>query len=467
MKKFLPIVIFILMSSLVKAQSGSELTFIDPVLVSGINLKQGAVYRFSNVKTGVDATIRLKRFSRNDIHMATIDNSVFGWAKAFQPEFGITGSVPPNQNWYIDFEVTFYIAGTGTRIKLDTVDFTALDVDGDNVTLNEYVTYDRPNSIEFATSTALTTSPAGLLGTVVLCDEDGISSAIITCPYCGGSGVLGGLEDVNCDGTGKLHNDCLHPYQGGTGTGVNGPITNFANIDTSATLVMSVYRYLDRDRINFRYGARTSDLSTTAGVRLNSMWFRRFRVDRLDVLPLQMTSFTLSRSNSNVNLNWTTSSEKNISKYVIEKSTDGKQFKECGSVDARNTTNQNYHFSDPVIGNENQVLYYRIRTQEASGEVSYSLTRIIRINNSMSEEIKLNTFPNPVTSELRISIPENWQNQKVIYEILTGYGKRTLKKEVSSANLTEQINVSSLSPGVYILSVNCNGTVKQNKFLKF
>lgn len=42
--------------------------------------------------------------------MSTIDNSVLGWMKAFQPEFGLPGLVAPNQNWYIDFEMTFYEA---------------------------------------------------------------------------------------------------------------------------------------------------------------------------------------------------------------------------------------------------------------------------------------------------------------------------------------------------------------------
>ncbi len=45
---------------LVLAQA-PELSFSNPVLISGTDNKQGAVYRFSNVTTGVDAELKLKK----------------------------------------------------------------------------------------------------------------------------------------------------------------------------------------------------------------------------------------------------------------------------------------------------------------------------------------------------------------------------------------------------------------------
>ena len=133
MKKIVPFFAAFFISLAVFCQSGPELVFTNPVLVSGTALKQGAVYRFSNVTTGVDATVKLKKFSRNDIVMPTVDNSVLGWNKALQPEFGLPGVVAPFQNWYVDFEMTFYKAGTNSKQKMDTIDFTALDVDGDGM----------------------------------------------------------------------------------------------------------------------------------------------------------------------------------------------------------------------------------------------------------------------------------------------------------------------------------------------
>ncbi|WP_407525847.1 T9SS type A sorting domain-containing protein [Lacibacter sp. MH-610] len=466
MRRLLLTIILVALHAIGFSQGGSELIFMNPVLESGINNKQGAVYRFANVKTGVDATIRLKRFSRSDIHMATIDNAVFGWPKAFQPEFGLAGNVPPNQNWYIDFEVTFYVAGTNTRVKLDTIDFTALDVDGDNVTLSEYVVYDRPNSIVLATTTALTTSPEGLLGSVATCADDNIASTIITCTYCSGSGVLNDLEDTHCDGMGKVHSQCLHPYLGGTGTGMYGPVMNFTNIDTSASMVMSIYRYLNRDRINFRYGAKTGVLTTNAGIRLNSMWFRRFRIDQMYILKSKVSNFTANKSNNYVDLRWTIPAEEGIKNYVVEKSSDGKSYKECTVVTALNQGSNNYQVTDYLTGNEKGLLFYRIRNTEFSGDISYSETRVIRMHSSGTDGVKVNTYPNPVTSDLRISIPDSWQKQRVVYQIMTTTGNKLYQKEVAAANQTEQISLANLAPGVYTLQVNCNGTHITSRFVK-
>src|SRR4028118_1128844 len=116
-KKFFLLLVAMALTVFVLAQGKTdtavvpELVFMNPVLVSGTANKEGAVYRFPNVTTGVDAEIRLKKFSRNDIVMSNVDLPNMGWEKAFQPQFGLAGYVSPNQHWYIDFECTFYEAG--------------------------------------------------------------------------------------------------------------------------------------------------------------------------------------------------------------------------------------------------------------------------------------------------------------------------------------------------------------------
>lgn len=468
MKTGLLIISLVVLHVISFAQAGSELTFVNPVHVGGTPLRQGASYRFYNVKTGVDAIVFLKRFSRNDIHMATIDNSVFGWDKAFQPEFGLPGTVAPFQNWFIDFEVTFYEAGTNTRKRLDTVDFTALDVDGDNVSISEYVVYDRPNSIVFATSTALTTSPEGLIGSNATCFIDSISTPIITCNHCGGSGVIGDIEDSHCDGSGKLHSGCLHPYQGISGTNVNGPVTNFTNIDTSSTLVMSVYRYLNRDRINFRYGARSGAASSTAGIRLNSMWFRRFNLNLLSILPVHLSTFSVSLRNSNVNMQWNTGSDLDINQFIIERSVDGKNFTERGVVLAKNEAVHigNYEFNDIITSNLPPIIYYRLRMEGNKGEITYSDIRLIRTAKNEPDNVQIVAYPNPVTNELKITIPPDWQNKNVVFDVYNASGQMAIHNQYVNAGQTTTLNLQALSPGTYIIAVSHNGKKSTQRIIK-
>jgi Secretion system C-terminal sorting domain len=474
MKTFLTFVAAVFISLTTFCQSGPELVFMNPVLVNGTANQQGAVYLFSNITTGVDAKVKLKKFSRPDITMATVDNSVLGWDKAFQPEFGLSGLVAANQNWYIDFELTFYKAGTNTKQLMDTVDLTALDVDGDGHAISEYVTYNNPSSIMYSTISFLTTTPVGVLGQVFECGQDAISSALIGCTNCGGDGIINSNGASNnecpqCDGTGTNHSACGHAYEGASGNTVSGPVNNFVNIDTSATQVMATYQFLNRDVIRFRYGAKTNNLTSNgAGIRLNSTWFREFSLAPMSTLPVKMYSFTANLNNSKVDLKWITASEINVSHFIVEKSTDGINFSDAGMVFANGnaTDKTNYSLSDNVNTSQAGVFYYRLRSIDIDGKSELSETRIIRLGKKTENTISIVTFPNPVSNEVRITIPSEWQNKKVVYEIFNVNGRTAKKIETANSSQTETINVSSLSPGYYIVRVSFEGQTAQQKIIK-
>ena len=398
MKTIVPFFAAFFISLAVFAQSGPELVFTNPVLVSGTDLREGAVYRFSDITTGVDATVKLKKFSRNDIVMPTVDNAALGWNKAFQPEFGIPGVVAPFQHWYVDFELTFYVAGTNTKQKMDTIDFTALDVDGDGNSISEYITFDRPHSITYSTLSYLTSNPVGLIGQLAECGADEISSILVACHNCNGTGLIGTEIDNNCDGSGLLHSECQHAYEGGIGNTVNGPVSNFTSIDTSATQVMALYRYLNRDNIKFRYGARSGALSSNgSGIRLNSIWFREFSLAPFTTLPVKLTAFNavLNNSSKRVDLTWSTSSEINVSHFVVEKSTDGTNYKDAGVVFAYGSATEkaDYTLADNIANDQAKIIYYRLRSVDIDGKGQLSATRFIRRNNQEENNITILTYP--------------------------------------------------------------------------
>jgi Secretion system C-terminal sorting domain len=470
MKTFLLFATALLINLASFCQSGPELVFENPVLVSGTANVQGAVYRFSNVTTGVDAEVKLKKFSRNSIVMATIDNASLGWSKAFQPEFGLSGLVLPNQHWYIDFEMTFFRAGTNTKQKMDTVDLTALDVDGDGQSISEYVTYDQPSSILYSTLTFLTNSPVGVLGQVFECGEDDISSPLILCLHCGGDGIHSGDECDDCHGSGMKHLLCGHAYEGGIGNTVLGPVNNFAAIDTSATQVMATYQFLNKDKIKFRYGARSNSFSSNgAGVRLNSTWFREFSLAPMSTLPVKLTSFNAFLTNSNkVDLKWATATEMNVSHFTIERSLDGTNFSDAGMIFAygNTTVKSEYAFADNISNIQSSVIYYRLRSEDIDGKTQFSEIRIIRNSKQTNNSIAIATYPNPVTNELRITIPTNWQNKKLVYEVITLNGQTIKRHEAANSSQTETMNVSSLSSGMYMIRVSCEGQTAQQKIVK-
>ncbi len=471
MKTFLLLISILLLQTAMFAQTGPELTFTNPTLVSGTANKQGAIYRFSNITPGVDGEMKLRKFSRNDIVMANVDNSTFGWDKAFQPEFGLAGLVPANQNWYVDFELTFYNAGTNVKRKMDTVNLTALDVDGDGQAISEYVTYENPNSVLYSTLTFLTSNIIGNIGQVFECERDHLSSPLIACLVCGGDGELhNGDECSSCEGSGKKHLLCGHPYEGASGNTVLGPVNNFVNIDTAATQVMATYQFLNKDRIRFRYGAKTNNNSSNgAGVRLNSTWFRRFSMSPISVLPVKLTSFTaLLKTDTRTELKWVSAEESNLSHYVVERSTDGANYTDAGTVFGmgNNSSQASYSFADNISAVQSKIIYYRIRSVDNDGKVSLSEVRIIRLSKQSSDMITVMTYPNPVSNDLRITLPGAWQNKTVVYELFALNGQLVHKSASVTASQTEVKNIAGLQSGVYNLRVTCEGQTGTQKIVK-
>ncbi len=471
MKTFFTLVAALLINLAAFCQTGSELIFQNPVLVSGTANQQGAMYRFSNITTGVDAEIKIKKFSRNDIVMSTIDNSALGWNKAFQPQFGLSGTVAPFQDWHIDFEMTFYQAGTNTKRTMDSIVLTALDVDGDNQSIQEYVIYDKPASITYSIVSSLTSTATGYVGQIVTCDQHtNYTGPLQSCNICGGDGIDNGQECSDCEGSGRRHDNCNCPYRSTVGTKVSGPVTNFVNIDTLGTQVMSTYRYYNKKKIRFTYGAKTGALSTSAGIRLNSTWFKQFSLLPLTSLPVKLASFTatLNKNTNNADLKWTTASETNLSHFMIERSTDGTNFSDAGMVFAYSNTvsKSDYAFTDNISNIQSVIVYYRLHSVDIGGKSQYSETRIIRISKQADNKITILTYPNPVTNELRVTIPSSWQNKKVIYEVFNANGQVSKKTETGSSSQTETLNVNSLAPGFYIVRVTCNGETAEQKIVK-
>jgi len=187
------------------------------------------------------------------------------------------------------------------------------------------------------------------------------------------------------------------------------------------------------------------------------------------LLPVKLVSFSAMLNTDKVDLKWTTSSEKNVSHFSIEKSNDGINFSEAGIVFANGNTSEtmNYSFTDGNINTSQAgVIYYRLRSIDIDGKSELSPIKTIRIGKKNEQSISILTYPNPVSSELRITIPASWQGKKVSYELLNSNGQTLIKNITAAGSQTETLNVNSLAPGFYIVKVVSNGETAQQKIIK-
>jgi hypothetical protein len=222
--------------------------------------------------------------------------------------------------------------------------------------------------------------------------------------------------------------------------------------------------------ITIRVGASTAGSANSTN-RMHSIWFKNFTyTSPVSTLPVKFASFTatLNSHNNKADLRWTTASEINVSHFVVERSTDGSDYSDAAVVFAYgNATDMTtYNYSDNLNNVQSGIVYYRIRSVDVDGKIMYSETRIIRISKQTDNAITIVTFPNPVTSEVRITIPANWQNKRVVYEVLNANGQVIKKTENTNSSQTETVNMSNTSRGFYFVKVSCEGQTAQKKIVK-
>lgn len=137
-------------------------SFVNPNLEQGVPLSINAIYRFSNIASGVDALVKVL-----DINNATLDNidndGIANSSANFSPFFTALGG-----GGYIDWEIMIVQTGTNTPIKRSFA-LTGLDIDGENNgsggTLTDYLGFAQNRSSTVEGGTNLTVGTSGVFQT--------------------------------------------------------------------------------------------------------------------------------------------------------------------------------------------------------------------------------------------------------------------------------------------------------------
>jgi len=169
-------------------------------------------------------------------------------------------------------------------------------------------------------------------------------------------------------------------------------------------------------------------------------------------LPVTLARFTATAETGTVLLSWSTTEEKGSDRFEIERSKDGKAWATIGSVASRGESNAllDYTFMDarPATGTN----LYRLRMVDADGSYAFSSIREVKVKGLVAT-----AYPNPVSDRLLIR-----DHGQVKYATLTSVsGMRVLSR---SGVPTEGLDVRSLAPGIYILSLTLfDGTISTQK----
>ncbi len=389
--------IFILL--FVSKASFSQLNFNNPVLVSGTDLQAGAMYRYNNVAPGVNGLLKIDSLV-NGSNILHLDDNGFGYNGGFQPLIQSGGKGTS----YALFTIDFVSSVTGLPVTFPILNSTILDIDGNN------------NIKEFAELTV----------------NNGLASLFTLTPQI------------------SIQNN------GNKSTGLNTAGIEVGGIDTSAKEVMFKVAGTAVSSLKLKFGT-VSDNNSNAS-RQYSLYFNNFSMSA--TLPVTLISFQANLRDKNASLNWITTNHYNFSHYVVEKSTDGRNFQEVAVLfaDASNSNATTaYKYKDNLQSCVSKVVFYRLKMVDVNEKYAYSETRLVRLA-ADENKVQISTFPNPVTNEVRVMVPAEWQEKAVTYEIYNSTGVLVQRFQNQKAAQVQQMNVTQLNSGNYIVKVS-NGTV--------
>lgn len=158
-------------------------------------------------------------------------------------------------------------------------------------------------------------------------------------------------------------------------------------------------------------------------------------------LPVTLLSFTATRKENGVLLNWNTSAEENTKTFEVQHD-DGSHWNTVATIDAAGHSGQvrNYTYLHKII--EGGTQYYRILERDMDGKESYS--KVVVVNFGMVQD-RLNVYPNPLTNgKLNLVL-----DQEETIQLFDASGCLLLQKQLQPG--IQKLQLPLLKKGFYFI----------------
>ncbi len=194
----------------------------------------------------------------------------------------------------------------------------------------------------------------------------------------------------------------------------------------------------------------------------------RFSVsfDAPTTLAVTLRSFTASKVNEGVTVDWKSETEINHNRYELERAGDDQLYKKLVTVTAKGN-GSTYSFVDklPLLGNN----YYRLVQVSSDSKISTTSPIVINYNGGVDSEL-VAIFPNPVKEQFTIKFNGSLKGTKQTVKITNISGQVLYNQTISTSSLTSgySVNVGNYAAGLYMVEIFENGNQKvgQTKLIK-
>ncbi len=179
-------------------------------------------------------------------------------------------------------------------------------------------------------------------------------------------------------------------------------------------------------------------------------------------LGVELLNFDVHRVGNQVILSWLISQDGELSKLIIERSSNGYLFKKVGQVSANATA-----YTDLEV-DDKEAYYYRLGLVQYDNSITYSKVQYVRAGGS--NKGKLQISPNPVREDLTLLLPQDEATDFYTVKILSLQGNTISNQNMIFSTATSKIKlgqIDKLPKGMYFVQLTGkDNNVYRTKFLK-
>lgn len=241
-------------------------------------------------------------------------------------------------------------------------------------------------------------------------------------------------------------------------TKYNGPTANGVYDPSNATDL----NYFTQVSSGTEFGASYVEFSVDS---FSEFWMHRS--DFASPLPIELLFFDATSFDPEVQLRWSTSSERNNDYFSIERSSDALNFSSIGEVQGAGTKKRktNYKFIDdgPLSG----VSYYRLKQVDFDGSFDYSEIVSVRRTFDLKDE-NLQIYPNPNAGQFQIRLKSDGAMGSVVLRIYDLNGRlvyENFEDDLGESEYIRTIELSSFPRGMYQINLLQGGQSFDDKLI--
>ena len=187
----------------------------------------------------------------------------------------------------------------------------------------------------------------------------------------------------------------------------------------------------------------------------------RIQFSYTEVLPVELTSFTVAEADNAVRLIWTTASETNNAGFEVQRRVGAEgPFDAIGFVDGAGTTStfQQYRFRDANLPFTTEQVTYRLKQVDLDGTTAYSPE--VEFSRATPERFVLHgSYPNPFRDQtlIRYELPQPGFVRMDVFNALGQRVARVVDRHQPAGRSEVVFDANALPSGTYFVRLEVDG----------